>query len=100
MNDQFKDTYDKGSLFKDIWEREQIVSRFEKFGVLDRNDAIRKIKDLRITDANVAFATVAFPPGPRFEDCPDSMLVDELKMQITVLSAELADNDGKGDLHG
>lgn len=38
----------KESLIKDIAEREKIISDYKKYGVLDRDKAIKKLQELRI----------------------------------------------------
>ena len=40
----------KESLINDIAEREKIISDYKKYGVLDRDKAIKKLQELRIKD--------------------------------------------------
>ena len=59
MSNPIKREYDKLSLAKDIAERENIVYQFQMTGFLDRNEVIKKITSLQLTDAELALATKA-----------------------------------------
>ena len=58
MNNQIIDEFDKASLIKEIHERDIIICNYQKCGFLDRDDAIRKIQELRKGDKDIATATV------------------------------------------
>ncbi len=59
MGNPIKDLFDKASLIKDIAERENIICNYQKYGLLDRDDEIKKIQELRISDKDVAAVTTA-----------------------------------------
>ena len=91
MNNQIKGVYDKASILKDISEREQIIRDYQLTGHLDRNKAIEKIQELRLTDADVAMATtvrLAISATP-FEQIPDQGIIAELQVQVGILAAKL-----------
>ncbi len=44
MGNPIKDLFDKVSLIKDIAERENIICNYQKYCLLDRDDAIKKIQ--------------------------------------------------------
>lgn len=80
----------KESLIKDIAEREKIISDYKKYGILDRDKAIKKIQELRIKDKEVEitiakFATFSIP----FSMSSDEQIIAELYMQKTILEAKL-----------
>ena len=80
----------KESLIKDIAEREKIISDYKKYGVLDRDKAIKKIQELRIKDKEVEItiaklATFSIP----FSMLSDEQIIAELDMQKTILEAKL-----------
>lgn len=80
----------KESLIKDIAEREKIISDYKKYGVLDRDKAIKKIQELRIKDKEVEItiaklATFSIP----FSMSSDEQIIAELDMQKTILEAKL-----------
>ena len=89
-----KELYDLSSMLKDLEERKQIIQRYQRTGYLDRANAIRKIQELRMTDADVAAATVASlaVSSTPFEQVSDQGIVAELQMQANVLTAELLKN--------
>lgn len=92
MGDSFKDTVDATSIQKGIEERETIIDRFNRLGILDRDDAIRKILELRYTDGEVLAITAGnmiAGGSTSFSACPDSKLVGELQMQVDILKAKL-----------
>ena len=43
MSNPIKDAFDKASLIKNIDERDSIISDYQRYGLLDRDDAIKKI---------------------------------------------------------
>ena len=40
-----KDIFDKESMMKDIAERENIICNYQKYGFLDRENAIKKFRN-------------------------------------------------------
>lgn len=96
MGNPIRDTkgqFDKADLAKSIEERQLIIDRYVQTGFFDRNDAIRKIVELRRSDAKVGVIYAASPKGRPLEEYPDSVLVENLKMQVTILAAELAEKE-------
>ena len=92
MNDPNKKAYDIASIMKDIQERQKMVNEYQMTKRLDRDKAISKIQELRITNENVATVTsikLAQYSVP-FSEVPNENIVAELKMQMDILSAELA----------
>lgn len=92
MNDPIKKAYDIDSTRKEINERQQIINECINTRHLDRYKAISKIMELRGKDAKVAAVTnikLAQFSVP-FSQAPDENIVAELKMQMDILSAELA----------
>lgn len=81
----------KKSLIKDIAEREKIISDYKKYGILDKDKAIKKIQELRIKDKEVEkitiakLATFSIP----FSMSSDEQIVAELDMQKEILKAKL-----------
>ncbi len=53
MSNPIIDEFDKASLIKDINERDSIICNYQKYGLLDRDDAIKKIQELRISDKDI-----------------------------------------------
>lgn len=92
MNDPIKKAYDIASIRKDIDERQQLINDYMNTRHLDRDMAISKIMELRGKDAKVAAVTdiklAQFSVS--FSQAPDENIVAELKMQMDILSAELA----------
>lgn len=92
MNDPIKKAYDIASIRKDIQERQQMINEYQMTRRLDRDKAISKIMELRRKDAKVAAVTdiklAQFSVS--FSQAPDENIVAELKMQMNILSAELA----------
>lgn len=92
MNDPIKKAYDIASIRKDIQERQQMINEYQMTRRLDRDKAISKIMELRGKDVKVAAVTdikLAQFSVP-FSQAPDENIVAELKMQMDILSAELA----------
>ena len=92
MNDPIKKAYDIDSIRKDILERQQIINEYITTSHLDRDKAISKIQELRLIDENVAAVTAVKLAqfSVPFSQAPNENIVSELKMQIDILSAELA----------
>jgi len=84
---------DQASIVKEISERENIILTYRKSGYLDRDSAIKKIKELRLTDEDVAEATaplLAVNPIP-FDQASDADIAGELELQIAVLIRKMKD---------
>lgn len=94
MSSPEKELYNLSSMLKDLEDRKQIIQRYQMTGYLDRADAIRKIQELRLTNADVAAATVASlaVSSTPFEQASDQGIVAELQMQTNVLAAEILKN--------
>ena len=92
MSDPIKKAYDIASIRKDIQERQQMINEYQMTRRLDRNKAISKIQELRITNENVAAVTAVklSQYSVPFSQVSDENIVAELKMQMDILSAELA----------
>lgn len=78
---------------RSIKERQDIVDKYRKFGEIDRDEAISKIRSLRLTDSRVRDMTaieLMIHPTP-FEDATNDQIVGELQMQVLILSAELSE---------
>ncbi len=91
MSNPMKDIFDKESMIKDIAERENIICNYQKYGLLDRENAIKKIQELRKGDENVAAITsvkLATSSVP-FNQSTNDQLVGELIMQRDILQAKL-----------
>ncbi len=90
MDNHFKETYDRASMLKDISDREQMINNFRRTGYLDRDKAIQKIQELRLSDTDVAAATtarLAISSTP-FSQVSDQGIIAELQMQVEILSAK------------
>ncbi len=91
MSNPIKNKFDKTSLIKDISERDRIISNYEKYGSLDRNEAIKKIQELRTKDKDIAAATavnLAVSSTP-FSQSTNGQIVGELVMQRDILQGKL-----------
>ena len=92
-NYEAKNIYDAVSLARDIKEREDIIDTFNRYGYLDRDNAIKKILELRGKDPEVLTITsakLAVTSIP-FEQASNQDIVAELEMQMGLLSGKLAD---------
>ena len=49
MSNPLKEAYDRASLLNDISERETLLQDYQRTGRLDRDKAVRKIQELRLT---------------------------------------------------
>ena len=85
-----KKGYDCASTLKDILERKQIIDNYHLTGYLDRDQAIKKIVELRQTDAEVAAVTSArlVVSSTPFSSVSNQGIIAELQMQIDILSAK------------
>ena len=92
MNDPIKKAYDIDSIRKDIQERQQMINEYQMTRRLDRDKAISKIQELRITNENVAAVTAVklAQYSIPFSQATYESIVAELKMQMDILTAELA----------
>lgn len=94
MYERVKNAYNKAKLLNDISIREQIIQNYHQTGYLDRDEVIKKILELRCSDAQVAEITAiqqlstGFHP---FSQATDQEIIYELQMQISILSKELND---------
>lgn len=91
MDNRFKETYDRASMLKDISDREQMINNFRRTGYLDRDKAIQKIHELRLSDTDVATATtarLAISSTP-FSQVSDQGIIAELQMQVEILAAKI-----------
>lgn len=91
MDNSIINELDKISLIEDIDDRNKIIEHYKQFGILDRNDAINKIRELRVTNSDVAKATTIalFNGGTPFDYCSNDQIVSELIMQRDILQNEL-----------
>ena len=91
MSNQIKDAFDKASLIKDIDERNSIILNYERSGFLDRDNAIKKIMELRTSDEDVAIATALNTSKNSIPliQSTNNQLVRDLAMQRDILQAKL-----------
>ena len=83
---------EKASILKDIDDRMQLIQSYRQTRYLDRDKAIDLIQRLRLFDKDVAMITVerlAVSSTP-FTEASDQGIVDELVMQVGILTAKLA----------
>ena len=86
-----KDIFDKESMSKDIAEIENIICNYQRYGLLDRENAMKKIKELRISDEDIEAATsinLSVSSIP-FSQSTNDQIVGELAMQRDILQAKL-----------
>ena len=86
-----KDMMDKESLIKDINERNIIIQNYQITRSLDRDNAIRKINELRKTDndiSRVAIIQTAISSTSLYQ-ATNEQIVNELIIQNAVLKAKL-----------
>ena len=92
MANSIKRILDITDLRNKIAERQAIINNYIGFGVLDRGDAICKIKDLRKTDTTVDAVykvQLAAIPSIPLDKCTNNQLINELHAQIDILQSEL-----------
>ena len=94
-----KESVDNATLIRDITERENIIRNYKIYGLLDRDDAIKKIQDLRINDKDVATVTAVnlSVSSIPFSQATNDQLVEELVMQMNILVAKLTEKQVKKD---
>ncbi len=82
---------DTESLIKDIKERDDIIRKYNLYGLLDRDDAIRKIMELRAKDKEVLQIAIENMTGPiaLLDQLTNDQLAKELSAQITILLIKL-----------
>jgi len=93
MSNPIKREYDKMSVTRDIVERENIIRQFQTTGFLDRNDAIKKITSLQLTDSELSLATKAKQKASgsvNLYQIDDNLIVLNMQFQIDFLKAKLA----------
>lgn len=91
MSNLNKKSFDNASLIKDIAERDNIIRNYQLYGLLDRDYAIKKILELRISDNDVATVTsvnLSVSSTP-FSRSTNDQIVAELAMQRDILKAKL-----------
>lgn len=83
--------YDAVSLARDIKERQDIIDTFNRYGYLDRDNAIRIILELRKSDLEVAVVANAQQINGSIPIvcASDQQLVFELNNQLKILNAKL-----------
>ena len=83
---------DTESLIKDIKERDDIIRNYRITRSLDRDNAIKKIMELRKTDDDILHVamiqTALFPMSP-YQAATNDQIVNELIIQNAVLRAKL-----------
>ena len=92
MSNPIKREYDKMSITMDIIERESIVRQFQMTGFLDRNDAVKKIVSIQMTDQDLALATLEKQEESGSVDLyqvDNNLIVANLQFQIDFLKAKL-----------
>jgi hypothetical protein len=103
MSNPIKREYDKLSLAKDIAERENIVYQFQMTGFLDRNETIKKITSLQLTDAELALATKAKQKASGSVDLyqvDDDLIISNMRFQIDFLKVKLANLESEDNANG
>lgn len=92
MSKTVNEILDYYSITKDIQERKQILSDYFTRGIIDRNKAIDKIRELQRTDAEVTAATTTAQIlcGSVNLECADNnTLIENLQFQISILEGKL-----------
>ena len=92
MSNLNKESFDIASLIKDIAERDDIICNYQLYGLLDRDNAIKKILELRISDNDVStitFVKLSVSSTP-FNQSTNDQIVAELAIQRDVLEAKLS----------
>lgn len=92
MSKTVNEVLDYYNITKDIQERKQILSVYFTRGIIDRNKAIDKIRELQLTDAevNVATTTAQILCGSVALECADNnTLIENLQFQISILEGKL-----------
>lgn len=93
MGNSIKKEYNRLSITKDIVERQNIIRQFQITGFLDRNDAIKKIESIQVTDAELALATIAKQAQSGSVDLnkvDNNLIIANMQFQIDFLTEKLA----------
>ena len=90
------DEQKKTDTLNSIKERKDIIDKYYQTGQLDRDEAEKKIKELRETDKNVLTVAIMQQVGGSIplEQAPDNGLVLELGNQIQLLEMKLFEENG------
>lgn len=97
MSNLIKEVFEKESLNKEINERNSIIFCYETYGFLNRDEAIKKIQELRVSDEDIALVTAkklsvySIP----FSQSTDEQIVKELTMQRDILCVKLAKKENE-----
>ncbi len=85
------DEQKKADTLESIKERKDIIDKYYETGQLDRDEAVKKIKELRKTDKNVLTVAIMQQVGGSIplEQAPDNGLIKELENQIRLLEMKL-----------
>lgn len=91
LANSIKNEFDEVSIMKDIKEREEIINNYQSYGFLDKDDAIKKIQLLRISDEDIAAVTVLrfSTSSTPFSLATNDQIVGELVMQKNILCEKL-----------
>lgn len=91
MSNLNQKSFDNASLIKDITERDNIIRNYQLYGFLDRDDAIKKIMELRsdndvatVTSINLSVSSIPF------NQSTNDQIVGELAMQKDILESKLS----------
>ena len=93
MSNSIKRYFDRQTIIQDIAERQNIIRHFQITGFLDRNDAIKKIESIQVTDAELALATIAKQAQSGSVDLnkvDNNLIIANMQFQIDFLTAKLA----------
>ena len=93
MGNSIKKEYDRLSITNKIVEHQNIIRQFQITGFLDRNDAIKKIESIQVTDAELALATIAKQVQSESVDLNEvdnNLIIANMQFQIDFLTAKLA----------
>ena len=80
----------------DIRDRQAIIDCYRMTHYIDRIRAIELIRNKRLEDDKIAAATMAVQAQSSlvsFNEASDESLISELKMQIDIMKAELAEEE-------
>lgn len=86
------ETMEKFIILKDIKEREDIIKTFESTGDLDRNNAIKKVKELQITDSELQKSTIFMQTtrgAVNLNQAENEVIIENLRFQVIFLYKKL-----------
>lgn len=92
MGEIIKETLEAFHITKDIQERNTIIQSYISYGILDRNKAIEKIRELQVADSDITAATIAMQAAHGYvilEQADDNILIENLRFQINILESKL-----------